>query len=81
MVSSSTGFSTEGIVRILDEAVPGRWPSEDATRSMKEGLGGGIGSERVRKRHIRSGYLETYRMARRIYCYVEWMSLDWLADC
>lgn len=51
VVSSSTGFRTEGILRIRDVAVPGRWPSEDATRSMKDGLGGGIGSENVR-RHI-----------------------------
>jgi hypothetical protein len=35
------------MVMSLEEAVPGLWPSEAATRSMKEGFGGGIGSKIV----------------------------------
>lgn len=46
--SSLTGFRREGMVMSLDEAVPGLGLSEAATRSIKDGLAGGIGSEIVR---------------------------------
>ena len=55
VVSSLTGLSTEGMVMSLDEAVTGLWPSEAVTRSMKEGLVGGIGSEIVRRRCAQDG--------------------------
>ena len=71
VVSSSTGLRTEGMLRILDEAVPGLRPSEEDTRSMKEGLAGGIGSGIVRRRLVKSRFrgiplVSTYILLRRV---------------
>lgn len=51
MISSLTGFRTDGMVMSLEQDVAGLWLSEEDTRSIKEGFARGIGSEIVRTGH------------------------------